>query len=72
MDEDNDIFAQVGIGAMIIFIASLLAVTSSMYVMIGELERLSQSAEETIAIATNEAHTQVVFVGGWVLSLIHI
>ena len=66
MDEDNDIFAQVGIGAMIIFIASLLAVTSSMYVMIGELERLSQSAEETIAIATNEAHTQVVFVGGWV------
>ena len=46
MDEDNDIFAQVGIGAMIIFIASLLAVTSSMYVMIGELERLSQSAEE--------------------------
>lgn len=66
MDEQRDMFAQVGIGAMIIFIGSLLAVTSSMYVMISELERITQGAEETVSIATNEAHTQVIFVGGWV------
>jgi hypothetical protein len=66
MEEQRDIFAQVGIGAMIVFIGSLLAVTSSMYVMINQLERIAQGAEDTVSVATNEAHTQVVFVGGWV------
>jgi len=66
MEEQRDIFAQVGIGAMIVFIGSLLAVTSSMYIMINQLERISQGAEEAVSVATNEAHTQVIFVGGWV------
>ena len=66
MEKQNDTFAQVGIGAMIVFIGIIIAVSSSMYVMINQLERISQGAESTISVATNEAHTQVIFVGGWV------
>ena len=66
MEKQNDPFAQVGLGAMILFIGIIIAVSSSMYVMINQLERISQSAEETVSIATNEGHTQVVFIGGWI------
>ena len=66
MQEREDNLAQVGIGAMIVFIGTLIAVTSSAYVMIGQLEAISQSTEKTIAVATNEAHTQIIFVGAWV------
>ncbi|MDP6223431.1 MAG: hypothetical protein QGF34_00015 [Candidatus Poseidoniaceae archaeon] len=66
MEKQNDTLAQVGIGAMIVFIGIIIAVTSSMYVMINQLERISQGAEEAVSVATNEAHTQVIFVGGWV------
>lgn len=66
MQERKDDLAQVGIGTMIVFIGTLIAVTSSAYVMIGQLEIISQSTEQTIAVATNEAHTQIVFVGAWV------
>ena len=66
MREENDIFAQVGIGAMIVFIGSLLAVVSSSYIMLNQLERISETTEETVAVATNEAHTQIIFVGGWI------
>ena len=66
MENKNDTLAQVGIGAMIVFIGIIIAVSSSMYVMINQLERISQGAESTISVATNEAHTQVIFVGGWV------
>ena len=34
--------------------------------MIGQLEIISQSTEKTIDVATNEAHTQIIFVGAWV------
>jgi len=66
MREENDVFAQVGIGAMIVFIGCLLAVISSSYVMLNQLELISEATEETIAVATNEAHTQIIFVGGWI------
>ncbi len=66
MEKQNDTLAQVGIGAMIVFIGIIIAVTSSMYVMINQLERITQRAEVTVSVATNEAHTQVIFVGGWV------
>ena len=66
MQERKDNLAQVGIGAMIVFIGTLIAVTSSAYVMIGQLEIISQSTEKTIDVATNEAHTQIIFVGAWV------
>ena len=66
MREENDVFAQVGIGAMIVFIGCLLAVISSSYVMLNQLERISEATEETIAVATNEAYTQIIFVGGWI------
>jgi hypothetical protein len=66
MREDRDELAQVGLGAMIVFIGSLLAITSSAYVMIQQLEVITQTSQKTISVATNEAHTQVVFVGGWV------
>ena len=64
MREDRDELAQVGLGAMIVFIGSLLAITSSAYVMIQQLEVITQTSQKTISVATNEAHTQVVFVGG--------
>ncbi|MGB1365833.1 MAG: hypothetical protein ACPH9F_04615 [Candidatus Poseidoniaceae archaeon] len=66
MSEESDVFAQVGIGAMIVFIGMLLAVTSSAYVMINQLERIAQSTEKTVHVATNEAHTQIIFVGAWI------
>ncbi len=66
MSEESDVFAQVGIGAIIVFIGMLLAVTSSAYVMLNQLERLAQSTEKTVHVATNEAHTQIIFVGGWI------
>ena len=66
MREDRDELAQVGLGAMIVFIGSLLAITSSAYVMIQQLEVIAQTSQKTISVATNEAHTQIVFVGGWV------
>ena len=66
MEKQNDTLAQVGIGAMIVFIGILIAVSTSMFVMINQLERIAQGAESTVSVATNEAHTQIVFVGGWV------
>ncbi|MBF13958.1 MAG: hypothetical protein CMA97_00375, partial [Euryarchaeota archaeon] len=66
MREENDVLAQVGLGAIIVFIGTLLAVTSSAYVMINQLERISQSTEKTVHVATNEAHTQIIFVGAWI------
>ena len=66
MENERDELAQVGIGAMIVFIGALLAVTSSAYVMIQGLERITQTTQETVSVATKEAHTQIIFVGGWV------
>ena len=66
MENERDELAQVGIGAMIVFIGALLAVTSSAYVMIQGLERIGQTTQETVSVATKEAHTQIIFVGGWV------
>ena len=66
MEKQDDTLAQVGIGAMIVFIGILIAVSTSMFVMINQLERIAQGAESTVSVATNEAHTQVIFVGGWV------
>ena len=66
MEEEYDGLAQVGLGAIIVFIGTLLAVTSSAYVMINQLERIAQSTEKTVHIATNEAHTQIIFVGAWI------
>ena len=34
--------------------------------MLNQLERLAQSTEKTVHVATNEAHTQIIFVGGWI------
>ena len=48
MENKNDTLAQVGIGAMIVFIGIIIEVSSSMYVMINQLERISQGAESTI------------------------
>ena len=66
MKNERDELAQVGIGAMIVFIGALLAVTSSAYVMIQGLEKIGQTTQETVSVATKEAHTQIIFVGGWV------
>ena len=66
MEEEYDGLAQVGLGAIIVFIGALLAVTSSAYVMINQLERIAQSTEKTVYVATNEAHTQIIFVGAWI------
>ncbi len=66
MREENDILAQVGIGAMIVFIGSLIAVISSSYVMLNQLERIAETTEKTVSIATKDAHTQIIFVGGWI------
>ena len=66
MEEEYDGLAQVGLGAIIVFIGTLLAVTSSAYVMINQLERIAQSTEKTVHVATNEAHTQIIFVGAWI------
>ena len=66
MEEEYDGLAQVGLGAIIVFIGTLLAVTSSAYVMINQLERIAQSTEKTVYVATNEAHTQIIFVGAWI------
>ena len=67
MEHKKDTLAQIGIGMMIVFIGSLIAVTSSMYIMVNQLERITESTEKTISVATKEAHTQIIF-----LSLIHI
>ena len=48
MREDRDVLAQVGLGAMIVFIGSLLAITSSAYVMIQQLEAITQTSQKTI------------------------
>ena len=66
MEHKKDTLAQIGIGMMIVFIGSLIAVTSSMYIMVNQLERITQSTEKTISVATKEAHTQIIFTGGWV------
>ena len=66
MKENQDELAQVGLGAMIVFIGCLLAITSSAYVMIQQLEVITQTSQKTISVATNEAHTQIIYVGGWV------
>ena len=66
MKEDKGELAQVGLGAMILFIGSLLAIASSAYVMIYQLEAITQTSQKTISVATNEAHTQIIYVGGWV------
>ena len=48
MREDRDELAQVGLGAMIVFIGSLLAITSSAYVMIQQLEVITQTSQKCI------------------------
>jgi len=66
MERSDDTSAQVGIGAMIVFIASLLAIATTAHVMMLELEKIAQTTEKTVSVATNAAHTQIVFVGGWI------
>tara|TARA_B100001559_G_C16462366_1_gene604777 strand:- start:157 stop:759 length:603 start_codon:yes stop_codon:yes gene_type:complete len=66
MDVERDTLAQVGLGAMILFIGSLIAITSSMYVMIAQLESISQSGQKVISVATKESHTQIIFMGAWI------
>ena len=65
-ETDDDIFAQVGIGAMVLFIGALIAITTSMYVMINQLEVVTQSTQKVISTTSKEAHTQVIFVGAWI------
>ncbi len=65
-EEEKDTFAQVGLGAMIVFIGAMLAITSSMYVMIAQLESITQTAQKVTSSATKEAHTQIIFVGAWI------
>ncbi len=66
MEKSEDILAQVGIGAMILFIGSLIAIVSSAYVMIAQLEVITQNTQAVVSTASKEAHTQVVFVGAWI------
>jgi len=57
MERSDDTSAQVGIGAMIVFIASLLAIATTAHVMMLELEKIAQTTEKTVSVATNAAHT---------------
>jgi len=66
MEEENDNLAQVGIGAMIVFIGMIIATVTSASVMIYQLEVISERTESVVATASKEAHTQVVFVGAWI------
>ena len=65
-ETDDDIFAQVGLGAMVLFIGALIAITTSMYVMIHQLEVVTQSTQKVISTTSKEAHTQIIFVGAWI------
>ena len=64
--EQEDILAQVGIGAMIVFIGMIIAIVSTASVMIYQLEVISENTESVVATTSKEAHTQVVFVGAWI------
>lgn len=64
--EEEDILAQVGIGAMIVFIGMIIAIVSTASVMIYQLEVISENTESVVATTSKEAHTQVVFVGAWI------
>ncbi|MBF14074.1 MAG: hypothetical protein CMA97_00970 [Euryarchaeota archaeon] len=66
MEKKNDNLAQVGLGAMVLFIGCLIAITSSMYVMITQLEIITQSTEKVVSTTSKEAHTQILFVGAWI------
>jgi len=66
MEEKEDILAQVGLGAMILFVGSLIAIISCASVMILQLEIISEKTEAVVATTSKEAHTQVVFVGAWI------
>ena len=66
MKEKEDILAQVGLGAMILFVGTLIAIVSSASVMILQLEIISEKTEAVVATTSKEAHTQVVFVGAWI------
>ena len=66
MKEKEDILAQVGLGAMILFVGTLIAIISSASVMILQLEIISEKTEAVVATTSKEAHTQVVFVGAWI------
>ena len=66
MEEEKDNLAQVGIGAMIVFIGMIIATVTSASVMIYQLEVISERTESVVATASKEAHTQVVFVGAWI------
>ena len=46
MEKQNDTFAQVGIGAMIVFIGILIAVSTSMFVMINQLSELHKELNQ--------------------------
>ena len=52
--------AWVGLGAIIVFIGTLLAVTSSAYVMINQLERIAQSTEKQSTLQQTK-HTHKLF-----------
>ena len=66
MEKTRDIFAQVGLGAMIVFIGSLVAIITSAHVMIMQLEIISENSETIVSTTSKEAHTQVIFVGAWI------
>ena len=52
MEKSEDILAQVGIGAMILFIGSLIAIVSSAYVMIAQLEVITQNTQAVVSTAS--------------------
>ena len=66
MEKTRDIFAQVGLGAMIVFIGSLVTIITTAHVMIMQLEIISENSETIVATTSKEAHTQVIFVGAWI------
>ena len=54
MEEQEDILAQVGIGAMIVFIGMIIATVTSASVMIHQLEVISERTESVVATASKE------------------
>ena len=59
MEEKEDILAQVGLGAMILFVGSLIAIISCASVMILQLEIISEKTEAVVATTSKLEHTQV-------------
>lgn len=66
MKEERDNLAMIGVGTLIVFIATILVAGLVASVIIQAAEKMGQQTQHTAHDATKESATQVIVLGAWV------